>query len=302
MALPLFPKGGWDVHHHIFERKMPFLTPKLQASLTIWICKAERFPYAPDRHLTPPSATVERYNAFKKELGLTNSVLTHGLSYGADCACLTTFISELGESTTRGIAVIDPETVTSDQLEKMHDDGIRGIRVNLYRYNAMHDVELQKTALRRHAQVLKGQFPSWSMAFTHLHPEFWAELKPVITQEIASLGGHLVTDHFGLFKGASLLPPELHGDVFLQDGFQEMVDLVRDGTLFIKISAPYRVSKEAPWFNDLKPLVRAFMDANPKQVVWGSDWYVILLSFLSMKFIVNIDQASYAPDEGQISR
>ncbi|CAG8930620.1 unnamed protein product [Penicillium salamii] len=252
MTLSLFPNGGWDVHHHIFE--------------------PERFPYAPDRHLTPPPATIERYNEFKKNLGLTNSVLTHGLSYGADCACLLKFISELGESTTRGIAVIDPETVTSDQLQKMHDEGIRGIRVNLYRYNAMHDVELQKTALRRHAHVLKGRFPAWSMAFTHLHPEFWAELKPVIAQEIAPLGGRLVTDHFALFKGASLLPPELHDNVFLQNGFQELIDLVRDGALFIKISAPYRVSKEGPEFHDLKPLVRAFMDANPKQIVWGSDW------------------------------
>ncbi|KAI3071512.1 hypothetical protein CBS147353_6418 [Aspergillus niger] len=252
MTLSLFPKGGWDVHHHIFE--------------------PERFPYAPDRHLTPPPATVERYNEFKKSLGLSNSVLTHGLSYGADCTSLTKFIAELGEKNTIGIGVIDPDTVTTAQLQKMYDDGIRGIRVNLYRYNAMHDVELQKKALIEHAHALKGRFPAWSMAFTQLHPEFWVTLKHVITKQIAPLGNHLVTDHFALFKGASLLPRELHGDVFRQEGFQELIDLIRDGVLYIKISAPYRVSKEAPSYDDLKPLVRAFMDANPRQVVWGSDW------------------------------
>ncbi|KAL2831278.1 hypothetical protein BJY01DRAFT_260603 [Aspergillus pseudoustus] len=252
MKQPLFPQGGWDVHHHIFE--------------------PERFPYSPGRHLTPPPATVERYNKFKQTLGLTNSVLTHGLTYGADCTCLTSFISELGESTTRGIGVIDPETVTPEQLQQMHDAGVRGIRVNLYHYKAMHDVELQKTALREHAQAIKSQLPAWSMAFTHLHPEFWAELKPIISKELAPLGCRIVTDHFALLKGASLLSPELNGNVFLQEGFQEICDLVREGSLFIKISAPYRVSNEGPEFNDLKPLVRAFIDANPRQVLWGSDW------------------------------
>ncbi|OJJ58092.1 hypothetical protein ASPSYDRAFT_204007 [Aspergillus sydowii CBS 593.65] len=248
----LFPQGGWDVHHHIFE--------------------PERFPYSPDRHLTPPPATVERYNKFKAKLGLTNSVLTHGLTYGTDCTCLSSCISELGANVTRGIGVIDPKTVTPKQLQEMHDSGVRGIRVNLYHYSAMHDLELQKMVLREHAQAIKSQFPAWTMAFTHLHPEFWAELKPIITQEIVPLGGRIVTDHFALLKGASMLPPKLKGDILLQEGFQDLLDLVRDGSLYIKISAPYRVSKEAPEFNDLRPLVRAFIDANPQQVLWGSDW------------------------------
>lgn len=96
------------------------------------------------------------------------------------------------------------------------------------------------------------------MAFTHVHPEFWTELKPVIEKEIVSKGVRLVTDHFALLKGVSMLPSEYQGDVRKQTGFEALIELIRDGHLFIKISAPYRVSKEAPDFEDVRPLVRAF--------------------------------------------
>lgn len=234
-------------------------------------CVAERFPYSPDRHLTPPPATIRRYNDFKRQIGITNSVLTHGLSYGSDCSCLTTFTTDLGPEITRAIGVIDPETVTPSQLKEMHNAGVRGIRVNLYHYQAMHDLELQKVALRAHANALESR-AGWSMAFTHVHPEFWPELQPVIVNDIVTKGVRLVTDHFALLKGASMLPAECQGDITKQEGFQALIELIRDGHLFIKISAPYRVSKEAPDFADLKPLVRAFFDANPQQVLWGSDW------------------------------
>ncbi|GLA26537.1 hypothetical protein AnigIFM63326_003700 [Aspergillus niger] len=248
----LFPNGGWDVHHHIFE--------------------PAKFAYAPDRHLTPPPATVQQFLAFKEKIGITNSVLTHGLSYGPDCTSLKAFVQELGESGTRGIGVIDPDKTTPEELQEMHKQGIRGIRVNLYQYQAMHDVERQKQALRDHIRAIKPHCPGWSIAFTHVHPEYWGELKPIIEEEVMSSSLHLVTDHFALLKAASMLPAEYEGDITRQPGFTEIMDLVRSGLLYVKLSAPYRVSHEAPRYADVKPLVRAFVDANPRQILWGSDW------------------------------
>lgn len=155
----------------------------------------------------------------------------------------------------------------------------------MYRYNAMHDVELQKLALTAHARALGGHCTGWSMAFTHTHPEFWGLLRPVIEDEVVGRGIRLVTDHFALLKGWSMLsgfsgvgvPGDGDGDVTKQPGFDDILDLVRSGHLFVKISAPYRVSMQAPYFEDLKPLVRALFDANPQQILWGSDWYVLVL-------------------------
>lgn len=158
----------------------------------------------------------------------------------------------------------------------MHANGIRGIRVNLYRYGAMHDVELQKITLKAHAVALVGHCTGWSMAFTHTHPELWVALKPIIAQEIVPRGIRLVTDHFALLKGASMLPAECEGDLTRQQGFEDILNLVRAGHVFVKISAPYRVSTQTPDFGDLKLLVRALFDANPQQLLWGSDWYVFV--------------------------
>ena len=77
---------------------------------------------------------VRRYHPSDR----SHSVLTHGLSYGDDCTSLGTFVPELDSSKTKAIGVIDPYTITPEEAENMRAIGICGIRVNLYRYQAMH--------------------------------------------------------------------------------------------------------------------------------------------------------------------
>ncbi|KAM5358302.1 hypothetical protein ACJZ2D_015401 [Fusarium nematophilum] len=243
----LVPKGGWDTHHHIFERN-------------------------PTRHLTPPPATIKAFEDFRRRLGITNSVLTHGLSYGDDCSSLKDFIARLGKQTTYAVGVIDPETTSDDELRDMDAAGIRGIRVNLYRHQAMEDVELQKKALREHLQRLTDLSLSWSLTMTTIRTEFWDILAPFVRQEIVPTGRPLVTDHFALLKASSMLPPEYSADPSKQPGFAAIMQLVRDGHLFVKLSAPYRVSEQSPDYEDLEFLVRHFVNANKHQVLWGSDW------------------------------
>ncbi|KAL4864275.1 hypothetical protein BDV12DRAFT_205797 [Aspergillus spectabilis] len=201
----------------------------------------ERFAYSPARHLTSPQATIAQFLAFRQRLGMTKFVLTHALSYGSYCSSLRGFTSELGTSNTKVIGVIDPDTLTPEELHVMQRADICGIRVNLYQYKAMHDVELRKRFLRAHVGAIKGSRPGWSMTCIHTHPEFWIELKPVIEKKM---------------------------------DFKEIIDLLRDGHLYIKISvrAPYRVSTQAPAYMDIKPLMRAFFDADPRHVLWWSDW------------------------------
>ncbi|KAL1845217.1 hypothetical protein VTK73DRAFT_864 [Phialemonium thermophilum] len=112
----LLPEGSWDCHHHIFD--------------------PAAFAYSPTRHLTVPPATVSQYAAFKKAHGITNSVLTHGLSYGADNSSLLAFLEALNKEggsrqRTLGVAVIDPDATTDEELERLRAGGVRGIRVNL---------------------------------------------------------------------------------------------------------------------------------------------------------------------------
>ncbi|KAF6816787.1 amidohydrolase 2 [Colletotrichum musicola] len=248
----LFPNGGWDTHHHIFD--------------------PESFPYSPDRHLTPPPATTAAFEKFKRSLGITRSVLAHGLSYGDDCSSLKVFVPQLGAQKTRAIGVIDPETTPDEELLAMHDTGVRGLRVNLYRYKAMEDVELQKVALMAHLKRITALDLPWSLTMTTTRTDFWEELEPFVKDVVAGKGVELVTDHFALLKAPSLLPEEYRDNPTTQPGFKAIMRLVRDGHLWVKLSAPYRVSDDIASYSDVRFLVRAFVNANRNRVVWGSDW------------------------------
>jgi predicted TIM-barrel fold metal-dependent hydrolase len=57
-----------------------------------------------------------------------------------------------------------------------------------------------------------------------------------------------------------------------QTGFPALVELVRSGRVYVKISAPYRVSSVAPDYPDVAALAKALVTANPERILWGSDW------------------------------
>ncbi|KAH6708930.1 hypothetical protein BKA61DRAFT_678806 [Leptodontidium sp. MPI-SDFR-AT-0119] len=239
----LFPEGGCDTHHHIFE--------------------PHNFPYSPNRHLTPPKATVEQFQAFKESLGITHSVLTHGLSCGHDCSCLTAFIDKLGPSTTRGCAVINEET-TDVEIEALHDSGVRGIRLDLYGYKSMEDLQKQIRILRLYADRVRPK--GWFLEFLQINQGNWEGLGQVIL----TLGLQVVTDHHALMKAESMLPTG--ANVLSQPGLADIVALLKTGNFWIKTSAPYRSSTIAPYYEDMKPLVLTLVNANPQRVLWGSNY------------------------------
>src|SRR5262249_55276599 len=57
-----------------------------------------------------------------------------------------------------------------------------------------------------------------------------------------------------------------------QPGFDAVLLLVKSGRAYVKLAEPYRLSKKAPDYPDLAPVVRAFVAANPDRVLWGSGW------------------------------
>lgn len=57
-----------------------------------------------------------------------------------------------------------------------------------------------------------------------------------------------------------------------QPGLSDLLDLIKSGSAYVKISAAYRSSTKAPDYPDVTPLAKAFIEANPDRVLWGSDW------------------------------
>jgi len=194
---------------------------------------------------------------------VTKSVLVHGLSYGHDNSSLESFIQQLDQGVTRGIAVIGRHT-TDDELKRLHNCGVRGIRLDLYSEHAMRDLDKQLDMLKCYAEKVAPL--NWSMGFLQLEPGNWAHLGKLIP----NLPVDVVVDHQALLKSSSMLPADV--TVAKQPGMEAILELMACGNFWIKISAPYRNSESDPHYDDLREVVRLLVDANPHRVVYGSDW------------------------------
>lgn len=93
---------------------------------------------------------MSKYQSWKRANGFSKSVLVHGLSYGHDSSLLEAFIKQLDPDVTRGIAVMNRHTPDA-QLQRFHDCGVRGIRLDLYHEQAMRDLDKQMEMLKFYA-------------------------------------------------------------------------------------------------------------------------------------------------------
>ncbi|RMJ03668.1 hypothetical protein BHE90_014485 [Fusarium euwallaceae] len=243
------PQGAWDTHHHIFE--------------------PDRFPFSAGRHFTPSVATLEDLQQFEASIGVAHVCIAHGLSYGPDCTSLLHYLEQL-QGTARGICVIDERNVTDDLLEKYHAAGVRSVRLDFFKAQAMHDLQKQIDLIKAAAERLLRWKPDgngWSIQIQQPIMSHWKE----IGQVVSGLGLPVVVDHMGLVKAASMTP---NGDplAISQPGWQHLLKAMADGNIWVKISAPYRNSRNDPAYDDLEQIVTQLVRANPKRVVWGSDW------------------------------
>ena len=73
----------------------------------------------------------------------------------------------------------------------------------------------------------------------------------------------VVFDHFGGARGALGLK---------QSGFSDLVELVRSGRAYVKVTGAYRMTGLPNDYSDMIPLAQALISANPDRIVWGTDW------------------------------
>jgi predicted TIM-barrel fold metal-dependent hydrolase len=227
------PRNACDCHTHIFGPVV-------------------KFPYSPKRLYTPGDASIDDLNALHRALHIDRVVIVHPSPYGADNACTVDAVRKLG-ARARGVAVIDDKT-TDQQLAAMHAASIRGVRVNLESYG-----ESNPAVAGRHLQNAAAR-----VAPLGWHVQTYTNLGVLaaLQDAILALPTTLVVDHFGR-------PQATLGTG--QPGFETLLALLRSGKVYVKISAPYRISVE-PHYPDAAPIARAMIDANPDRIVWGTDW------------------------------
>jgi predicted TIM-barrel fold metal-dependent hydrolase len=212
-----------------------------------------KYPFTPMRSYTPQQASVEELQALHRALHVARVVIVQPSVYGTDNACTLDAIRRLGANA-RGIAVID-DAAPNEVLDEMETAGIRGIRINLAT-TGQTDAD---TARRRFDAAVKR------VAGRKWHVQMYATL-PVISaiqRDVASAPVPVVFDHFGGAQAAGGIG---------QPGFDVLVDLVRTGRAYVKVSAPYRGSTAGPAFADMGPFAKALIAANVQRVLWGTDW------------------------------
>jgi predicted TIM-barrel fold metal-dependent hydrolase len=191
--------------------------------------------------------------ALHKSLHVQRVVIVTPSVYGTDNSA-TLYGMKARGADAHGVAVIDDTTPESD-LDAMDRAGIRGIRLNLAT-GGTNDPAVARQRLQTGIDRVKDH--NW-------HVQIYTNLKMIsaLKDEFAAAPVPIVFDHFAGAQAA------LGAD---QPGFTDVLELVKSGKAYVKISGAYRASKAAPDYTDAIPLAKALIAANPDRIVWGTDW------------------------------
>ncbi|WP_407520314.1 amidohydrolase family protein [Methylobacterium oryzisoli] len=223
------PPNATDCHHHIYDA---------------------RFPPAPAATLRPPDASVEDYRQLQRRLGLTRNVVVQPSTYGTDNRLLVEAVKAFGP-TARGIAMLDA-SVTPDELKRLHEAGIRGVRFGTRLPGGAPLDDLEPVA-RRIADL------GW-----HIQLVSEGERIVALREELERLPVPVVFDHMGHL-------PEPEGPD--HPAFGVIARLIETRGAYVKLSGAYILSKSGPpAYADRGRLARAFVQLAPERLVWGSDW------------------------------
>lgn len=228
------PPGACDCHTHIFG-------------------DSQRFPFASARTYTPEPASIDELRALHRALHTSRVVIVQPSVYGTDNACTLDAINQLG-AVARGIAVID-DKIRESTLDEMTRAGVRGIRLNL-ETGGLADVAVARQRFQRAIERLHGR--NW-------HIQVYTRLSVIegIKDLVMDAPLPVVFDHFGGAQASMGIQ---------QVGFPTLLNLVRAGKAYVKISAPYLASTQTPDYPDVAQLAKALIAANPQRVLWATNW------------------------------
>jgi predicted TIM-barrel fold metal-dependent hydrolase len=228
------PAGAVDCHTHIHA-------------------DPEKYPFFAGRVYTPELASPEEMAALHKALHIQRVVIVTPSVYGPDNSA-TLFGMKARGADARGVAVIDDKTSDAD-LDAMGQAGIRGIRLNLAT-GGVSDPNVGRQRFQAAVERMKAR--GW-------HIQLFTSLAMIsaIKELVAAAPMPIVFDHFGGAQAA------LGVD---QPGFADLLELVKSGKAYVKISGAYRASKLGPDYPDAAPLAKALIAANSDRIIWGTDW------------------------------
>lgn len=237
----LMPKGAVDAHCHVFGPH-------------------NEFPYALERKYTPCDASKNQLFALRDLLGFERNVIVQATCHGADNSALVDAL-EAANGLARGVATVK-STVTGAELQKMHDAGVRGVRLNFVKRLVDEASPEELSAI-----VEKIKPFGW-----HIVIYFEAEDLPRLWDFFTNIDTTVVVDHMGR--------PDVTKSADGEE-FALFIKLMAENSNFwCKVSCPERLSKTGPKalngeqkaYQDVVPFAKKIVEQFPDRVLFGTDW------------------------------
>jgi 2-pyrone-4,6-dicarboxylate lactonase len=235
------PVGSVDAHCHVFG-------------------PGAQFPYAPERKYTPCDASKEQLFALRDHLGFARNVVVQATCHGADNhAMVDALVHSNGKA--RGVATVG-RNITGDELQSMHEAGVRGVRFNFVKRLVDFTPKDELTEIAGRIAPL-----GW-----HVVVYFEAVDLPELWDFFSALPTTVVVDHMGR--------PDVSKAV---DGpeFELFIKFMREhANVWSKVSCPERLSVTGPKarngeraaYRDVVPFAKRIVETFPDRVLWGTDW------------------------------
>jgi predicted TIM-barrel fold metal-dependent hydrolase len=225
------PAGACDCHTHIHG-------------------DPEKFPFFSGRVYTPEMALPEEMARLHKALHIQRVVIVTPSVYGTDNFA-TLYGMKARGADARGVAVIGDKT-SDGELDAMGRAGVRGIRLNLAT-GGTNDPAVARPRFQTAVERMKNR--KW-------HVQIYTNLAMIsaIRDLVAASPVPVVFDHFGGAQSERGVE---------QPGFAELLELVRSGKVYVKISITGAPPKD---YTGFVPLAKALIAQNPERILWGTNW------------------------------
>ena len=229
------PSGTIDTHVHVFE---------------------DRYPLSADRGYNPPESTLDDLRHLHATLGVDRVVFTQPSVYGIDNSAILDGVAALNAETpdrARGVVAIGLD-ISDDELMGLNDQGVRGVRLNTDNLGGMPITMEEIPTLCDRISGL-----GWHIEF--LFPgSHMVDLLPTLK----SVTVPITIGHFAYQPATAGVEAP---------GFQALLELMRAGNTWMKISGANRVSEtDLPPYDDVEPMATALIDAAEDRIMWGTDW------------------------------
>ncbi|MDE1159342.1 MAG: amidohydrolase family protein [Neorhizobium sp.] len=268
LAEPLFSRGA--------EAAAPLI---IDSHVHVWK-RDPAFPFSPARKPPTEDNSAEMMLDLMRDNGVSRTVLIQMIHYMWDNSYLADVLKRYPD-TFLGVCRVNPEDPAApDTLSKLtQEQGFRGVRISPY------------TA------------PEYDWIKGPLMPPLWkrcAELKvpmtvlteaPRLPQLLPLIEANpdltVVIDHM-----ADVEPTN-------EKGVADLLALARYPKVFMKISHPWKVSKQPYPYADAMDQIKKLYDAfGPKRLMWGTDWPISRPQIEYPKIVeLYRDHLDFMPDE-----